>query len=69
MRVPDADLPAGDRVAHLLLAPRCDETGFATVANLALSGAAWRERRRLRAEQRPALAVARDASTRSGQLG
>jgi hypothetical protein len=68
VRVPDADLPAGDRVAHLLLALRCDETGFATVANLAFSGAAWRVRRRLRAEQRPALAVARDASARSVQL-
>jgi hypothetical protein len=61
VRVADADLPAGDRVAHLLLALRCDETGFATVANLAFSGAAWRVRRRLPAEQRPALAAAQAA--------
>ena len=37
----DADgLPAGDRVAHLLLALREDEEGFATVANLAFLGRA-----------------------------
>lgn len=59
VRVSDSHLPAADRVAHLLLALRCDETGFATVANLTFSGAAWRVRRRLRAEQRPALAAAR----------
>ncbi len=69
VRVPDTDLPAGDRVAHLLLALRCDETGFATVANLAFSGAAWRVRRRLRGEQRPALVAAQAASRRSVQLG
>jgi hypothetical protein len=60
VRVPDPDLPAADRVAHLLLALRCDETGLATVANLAFSGAAWRVRRRLRAEQSPALDIARE---------
>ena len=38
-------LPAADRVAHLLLALREDESGFATVANLAFSGAPWRVRR------------------------
>jgi len=37
-----ADLPAGDRVAHLLLALREDEEGFATVANRNFSGSAWR---------------------------
>jgi hypothetical protein len=58
VRVPGGGLPAADRVAHLLLALRCDETGFATVANMAFSGAAWRLRRRLPAEQRPALAAA-----------
>ncbi len=57
-----ADLPASDRIAHLLLALRCDERDFATVANLAFSGAAWRLRRRLRAVQRPALRAAREAS-------
>ena len=35
----DADLPSADRTAHLLLALREDEAGFATVANLAFSGA------------------------------
>lgn len=39
------DLPAADRVAHLLLALREDEEGFATVANMNFSGAAWRVRR------------------------
>jgi hypothetical protein len=49
------DLPSGDRIAHLLLALRTDEEGFATVANLAFSGARWRLRRRLPARQRRAL--------------
>lgn len=52
-------LPAGDRIAHLLLALRCDERDFATVANLAFSGAPWRLRRRLPARQREALRAAR----------
>jgi hypothetical protein len=50
-----ARLPSGDRVAHLLLALRSDEEGFATVANLAFSGARWRVRRRLPRRQRAAL--------------
>lgn len=54
-----ADLPAGDRTAHLLLALRADETGFATVANLAFSGASWRLRRRLRPPAGEALIAAR----------
>src|SRR4051794_38990453 len=37
-----ADLPPADRVAHLLLALREDEMGFATVANRNFSGATWR---------------------------
>src|SRR4051812_16271777 len=37
--VPDKELPPSDRVAHLLLALRTDESGFATVANHAFSGA------------------------------
>jgi hypothetical protein len=53
-----ADLPACDRIAHLLLALRCDERDFATVANLAFSGAPWRLRRRLRCRQRSALRAA-----------
>jgi hypothetical protein len=40
------ELPSGDRTAHLLLALRADEHGFATVANLSFSGARWRLRRR-----------------------
>ncbi len=54
------DLPAGDRVAHLLLALREDELGFAKVANLGFSGARWRVRRQLAARSRPALDAARD---------
>jgi hypothetical protein len=56
------DLPAPDRIAHLLLALRCDERGFVTVANLAFSGACWRLRRRLRQEHAEALRVARDTA-------
>ncbi len=66
VRVDDPELPAGDRIAHLLLALRCDEAGFATVANCAFSGARWRLRRRLPVTMRPALdracAVAREAT-------
>ena len=53
-----SDLPAADRIAHLLLALRVDERDFATVANLAFSGAPWRLRRRLAPGQRPALRTA-----------
>jgi hypothetical protein len=56
--VPDPGLPSGDRIAHLLLALRADEEGFATVANLAFSGAPWRLRRRMHPRTRPALAEA-----------
>ncbi len=58
VRATDPDggrLPSGDRIAHLLLALRSDEEGFATVANLAFSGARWRVRRRLPRRQRAAL--------------
>jgi hypothetical protein len=58
VRVPDPTLPPSDRVAHLLLALRTDEIGFATVANHAFAGAAWRVRRRLRPHMRAALARA-----------
>jgi hypothetical protein len=58
VRVADPDLPAADRTAHLLLALRADEEGFATVANLAFSGAPWRVRSRLPAAMRPALDAA-----------
>jgi hypothetical protein len=50
----DKELPPSDRIAHLLLALRSDEIGFATVANHAFSGASWRVRRRLPKEMRPA---------------
>ena len=58
VRVPDPQLPPSDRTAHLLLALRTDETGFATVANLAFSGARWRLRRRLPSDRREALDAA-----------
>lgn len=50
-------LPAADRVAHLLLALREDEEGFATVANNAFSGASWRVGRHLGESERAALAA------------
>lgn len=58
VKVIDGELPPSDRVAHLLLALREDETGFATVANLAFAGAVWRLRRRVPAKAREALAAA-----------
>jgi hypothetical protein len=58
VKVSDAGLPSSDRVAHLLLALRTDEAGFATVANLVFSGAGWRLRRRLPAAARQMLDVA-----------
>jgi hypothetical protein len=63
-----ADLPSGDRIAHLLLALRSDEQGFATVANLTFAGARWRLRRRMRREMRPALdaATGKRAAQRTG---
>ena len=60
VRVNDPDLPSADRIAHLLLALRTDEQGFATVANQAFAGARWRVRRRIPKRMRPAL----DAATR-----
>jgi hypothetical protein len=62
VRATDPDLPPSDRVAHLLLALRVDEEGFATVANHAFAGAPWRVRRRLPARMRPALDAARAAA-------
>jgi hypothetical protein len=58
VKATDGALPSGDMIAHLLLALRTDESGFATVANLAFSGACWRLRRRLPARSRPALEAA-----------
>ncbi len=59
VRVDHPDLPTADRIAHLLLALRTDEAGFATVANLSFSGATWRVRRRADKRQRPAFDAAR----------
>jgi hypothetical protein len=67
VRVNDPMLPTGDRIAHLLLALRTDEEGFATVANQAFSGAPWRVRRRLPAELREALDAAVDWTRRPRQ--
>ena len=39
VRTVDRELPPSDRIAHLLLALRTDESGFATVANHAFCGA------------------------------
>jgi hypothetical protein len=61
--VKDSELRSCDRIAHLLLALRQDETGFATVANHAFAGATWRIRRRVPAVRRPAL----DAAVRAGR--
>ena len=62
VRATDRELPPSDRVAHLLLALRVDEEGFATVANHAFAGAPWRVRRRLPARMRPALDAAGGAA-------
>ncbi len=69
VRVNDPDLPSADRVAHLLLALRADERGFATVANLAFAGARWRVRRRLDPAMRPALALAASTAGPAGSGG
>jgi len=55
VQVKEPDLPSADRIAHLLLALRADEQGFATVANLAFAGAPRRVRARMRDSMRPAL--------------
>lgn len=57
-------LPAADRMAHLLLALREDEAGFATVANMNFSGALWRVRGRLGERTRAALDAARRSAER-----
>ena len=67
VRVEDPGLPGADRIAHLLLALRVDEQGFATVANSAFSGARWRVRRRLHPSMRPALDAAGDLARRSSR--
>ena len=62
VRTTDRGLPPSDRIAHLLLALRTDEQGFATVANHAFCGAPWRVRRRLPVAMRPALDAACEAA-------
>jgi hypothetical protein len=62
VRATDRGLPPSDRIAHLLLALRTDEQGFATVANHAFCGAPWRVRRRLPVGMRPGLDAARAAA-------
>jgi hypothetical protein len=64
VKATDPELPPSDRVAHLLLALRTDESGFATVANLAFSGACWRLRRRIPRSARSALDAARAIARR-----
>ncbi|PZS10636.1 MAG: hypothetical protein DLM64_08165 [Solirubrobacterales bacterium] len=63
VRATGDELPLADRIAHLLLALRADESGFATVANLTFSGSCWRVRRRLSESAREGLAAARAAAT------
>jgi hypothetical protein len=65
VRTIDGDLPPSDRVAHLLLALRTDEGGFATVANHSFAGATWRVRRRLPRPMRAAFDEARIAARAS----
>jgi hypothetical protein len=71
VKATDPELPSADRVAHLLLALRADESGFATLANIAFSGARWRLRRRLPAPARVALdhAVSVSAASRAAHGG
>jgi hypothetical protein len=64
VRATDRELPPSDRIAHLLLALRSDEEGFATVANHAFAGAPWRIRRRLDPAMRPGLERALATSVR-----
>lgn len=67
VRASDPELPPSDRTAHLLLALREDEAGFATVSNLVFAGATWRLRRRSEARVRQAVvqAVAEARAMRS----
>ena len=64
VHVEERSLPSADRIAHLLLALRTDEQGFATVAKLAFSGARRRLRRRLPPAIRRALDAAGAAAAR-----
>jgi hypothetical protein len=67
VRAKGEDLPLADRVAHLLLALRADERGFATVANLSFSGARWRLARKLRRSARAGLQAAVSTAGSAGR--
>jgi hypothetical protein len=67
VRATGDDLPIADRIAHLLLALRADEAGFATVANLTFSGACWRIRRGLPSDEARVAMDAARAWSRSGR--
>jgi hypothetical protein len=67
VRARGEDLPISDRVAHLLLALRADERGFATVANLSFSGARWRLARKLTPPARTGLDAAVRAARSAGR--
>jgi hypothetical protein len=67
VRAKGEDLPLADRVAHLLLALRADERGFATVANLSFSGARWRLARKLRPSARVGLQAAVSTAPSAGR--
>jgi hypothetical protein len=67
VRATDPELPSSDRIAHLLLALRADEQGFATVANHAFAGARWRVRRRLPKAVRPAIDAAAELDRRDSR--
>jgi hypothetical protein len=69
VRARGEDLPLADRVAHLLLALRTDERGFATVANLSFSGARWRLARKLRRSARAGLQAAAASASRVSRRG
>jgi hypothetical protein len=69
VRATSEDLPRSDRVAHLLLALRADESGFATVANLTFSGSCWRLRRRLDPAGRQALQAGVNVARRALSAG
>jgi hypothetical protein len=69
VRAKGEDLPLADRVAHLLLALRADERGFATVANLSFSGARWRLARKLGSSSRAGLQAAVSTARSAGPAG
>jgi hypothetical protein len=69
VRATGDDLPLADRIAHLLLALRADERGFATVSNLSFCGARWRLARRLAPAARAGLRAAATRAAGTGESG